>query len=119
MKILLGGDIVPKSEEVKKLFVDGETKALFGDVCDLIKGANYTVINLECALTDSNNEIRKFGPCLKAPTACADTLKNLGVTHVARFGNGRNNRRANAFICALSRLRGAHGRMARAVSYVE
>lgn len=87
MKILLGGDIVPKSEEVKKLFVDGETEALFGDVCDLIKNADYTVINLECALTDSNNEIRKFGPCLKAPTACADTLKNLGVTHVALANN--------------------------------
>ena len=34
MKILIGGDIVPKTDEVKQLFVEGDTKTLFGDVCD-------------------------------------------------------------------------------------
>ena len=87
MKFLIGGDIVPKTDEVKQLFVDGDIKTLFGDVCDLIKSADRTIINLECALTNSNNEIPKFGPCLKADPRCADTLKKLGVTDVALSNN--------------------------------
>lgn len=87
MKILIGGDIVPKADEVKQLFIDGETRALFGDVCDLIKSADRTIINLECALTNSDNEIPKFGPCLKADPRTADTLKKLGVTDVALSNN--------------------------------
>ena len=87
MKILIGGDIVPKTDEVKQLFVEGDTKTLFGDVCDLIKSADRTIINLECALTNSDNEIAKFGPCLKADPRCADTLKKLGVTDVTLSNN--------------------------------
>ena len=87
MKILIGADIVPKTDEVKQLFIDGDTQALFGGVCDLIKDADCTIVNLECALTKSENEIPKFGPCLKADPLCADTLKKLGVTHVALSNN--------------------------------
>ena len=87
MKILIGADVVPKTEEVKQLFIDGDTKALFGGVCDLIQDADCTIVNLECALTNSENEIPKFGPCLKADPLCADTLKKLGVTHVTLSNN--------------------------------
>ncbi len=87
MKILIGADVVPKTEEVKQLFIDGDTQALFGGVCELIKNADRTVINLECALTTTTTEIPKFGPCLKADPLCADTLKKLGVTDVALSNN--------------------------------
>lgn len=87
MKILIGGDIVPKTDEVKQLFIDGDIKTLFGDVCDLIKSADRTIINLECALTNADCEIAKFGPCLKADPRCADTLKKLGVTDVTLSNN--------------------------------
>ena len=87
MKILIGGDVVPKSKEVEQLFINGDTKALFGDVCELIKNADRTIVNLECALTNSEKEIKKFGPCLKADPRCADTLKKVGVTDVALSNN--------------------------------
>ena len=87
MKILIGADIVPKSQEVERLFVNGDTKTLFGDVCGLIKQADRTIVNLECALTTTEKEIRKFGPCLKADPLCADTLKKLGVTDVVLANN--------------------------------
>ena len=87
MKILIGGDVTPKKPEVNELFVRGELRRLFGDVVDLIRDADRTVINLECALTDSDVGIEKFGPCLKGSPLCADALKALGVTDVMLSNN--------------------------------
>ena len=86
MKILIGADVVPK-ESSETLFVNGDVRALFGDVCDLIAKADRTVINLECALTKAEEKIKKFGPCLKADPQCADTIKKLGVTDVMLANN--------------------------------
>lgn len=86
MKILIGSDIVP-TEQSEPLFIDGDIEKLFGGVCELIKNADRTVVNLECALTTAENGIKKFGPCLKASPKCADTLKKLGVTDVALANN--------------------------------
>lgn len=86
MRILIGSDIVP-TEATESLFVSGDIKTLFGNVCELVKTADRTIVNLECALTHSNNEIKKFGPCLKASPLCADTLKKLGVTDVMLSNN--------------------------------
>ena len=87
MKILIGSDVVPKKVEVNELFAKGDLETLFGNVCALIAKADRTVINLECALTTADTEIKKFGPCLKADPKTADTLKKLGVTDVALSNN--------------------------------
>ena len=86
MKILFGADLVPKGES-EKLFIEGDVKTLFNDVADLAKTADRFIVNVECALTKSENAIKKFGPNLKADPACADTIKALGVTDVALANN--------------------------------
>ncbi len=86
MKILIGSDIVPTAQ-TEQLFIDGDINTLFGGVSELIKKADRTIINLECALTTWEKGIKKFGPCLKADPRCADTLKQLGVTDVALSNN--------------------------------
>lgn len=86
MKVLLGADLVP-TEQTETLFVEQDGKTLFGDVEALMKNADFTMINLECALTDSENAIKKFGPNLKAHPLCADALKAFGVTDVALSNN--------------------------------
>lgn len=86
MKILIGADVVPTASTEKK-FVEQDLAALFGGVTELIKAADRTIVNLECALTDSDNAIKKFGPNLKADVRCADALKTLGVTDVALSNN--------------------------------
>jgi poly-gamma-glutamate synthesis protein (capsule biosynthesis protein) len=86
MKILIGADVVP-TEQTQRLFVEGATHALFGNIYDLVKSADRLVVNLECALTQSETRIKKFGPCLKADPQCADTLKKLGVTDVMLSNN--------------------------------
>ncbi len=86
MKILIASDIVP-TEQTESLFIGGDIKTLFGDVCEIVKRADRMIINLECALTTAENGIKKFGPCLKASPLCADTLKKLGITDVMLSNN--------------------------------
>ena len=86
MKILIGADLVPTAY-TEKLYVDGDVKTLFGSVADLAKNADRFIVNLECALTDSENRIKKFGPNLKATPAAVNAIKALGVTDVALSNN--------------------------------
>ncbi len=92
MKFVIGGDVVPSSKN-EQLFIDGDIQALFGETANIAKNADRVLINLECALTKSENGIKKFGPKLKADPRCVDTLKKFGVTdanlannHVFDFG---------------------------------
>ncbi|MBQ3506898.1 MAG: CapA family protein [Clostridia bacterium] len=86
MRILIGADVVP-TPYTEELFVKQDFKTLFGDIADRIRSADRTVINLECALTESETRIKKFGPCLKANPKCADALKALGVTDIMLANN--------------------------------
>lgn len=86
MKILIGADVVPTSA-TEALFAAGDAKALFGDVCELAKGMDRVIINLECALTNSDGKIAKFGPNLKGVPECTNGLKALGVTDVMLSNN--------------------------------
>lgn len=92
MKALLFGDVCP-TKNVMDVFADKNTDALFTDVRDFMKNRDFISVNLECAITDSEEKIKKFGPNLKAPKGTADILSELGVTlcglsnnHVFDFG---------------------------------
>ncbi len=92
MRISIGGDISVHND-FSKYFRLEETKNIFGDVIDVMKSADRTIVNLECAITDKDTEIKKFGPCLKAPFGLGDVLKAAGATdcvlsnnHIFDFG---------------------------------
>lgn len=92
MKTLLLGDVSPTVSSAP-LFAAQDLSALFGDARSLFEKRDFIFVNLECALTDSENEIPKFGPHLKAPKETAHVLKSLGVdccglsnNHVFDFG---------------------------------
>ena len=78
MKTLLLGDVSPTSHNAH-LFAAQDIPALFGDMVSIFQNQDFTFANLECALTESENEINKFGPPLKAPKETANVLKSLGV----------------------------------------
>ena len=86
MKILFGADLVP-TDNTAPDYVKGDVRRLFGKVCDIAKEYDRFIVNLECALTESENRIKKFGPNLKAPIETAKTIKALGVTDVALANN--------------------------------
>ena len=92
MKTLFVGDICP-TNYTKEAFACADMSKLFGNTLSLFENKDFVFANLECAITESENKIKKFGPNLKAPRATADVLKNLGVTvagisnnHVFDFG---------------------------------
>ena len=92
MKTLLMGDVCA-TEQSKEMFVRKDMNVLFGDTLELFKNNDVTFVNLECAITESENRIKKFGPNLKSPRETADVLKALGVNlcglsnnHIFDFG---------------------------------
>lgn len=78
MKTLFFGDMSP-SKNSKELFRKKETDKLFTDVKDFMKDSEFTFVNLECAITECTEQIKKFGPALSAPVETAEILKSLGV----------------------------------------
>lgn len=92
MKFVICGDLSVTDESWNN-FESGDPRAAFGNVCELFASADKTIVNLECALTDSENRIKKCGPNLKGPKQTADTMKAAGVTdctlsnnHIFDFG---------------------------------
>lgn len=86
MRILIAADLVP-TKNTSADFAEGNVERLFGKVKDVADGCDRFIVNLECALTESNNAIKKFGPNLKGPKSTAQTMKTLGVTDVALANN--------------------------------
>lgn len=78
MKLLIVGDVCP-TDTTNPLFEKGEKEALFGDFLNVFKAHDFSFVNLECALTNSENKIEKFGPNLKACKNTANVLKEVGV----------------------------------------
>ena len=86
MKILFGADLVP-TENTEKYFIEGDVATLFGDIVPVIEGYDRFVVNLECALTDTDNKIKKMGPNIKASPKCVKGLLNAGVSDVLLSNN--------------------------------
>lgn len=86
MKLYIGADLVP-TPKTEQSFIDKDGKAAFGGILDIVKDGDAFIVNLECALTRSENAIRKYGPNLKADPLCADGLKAFGVTDVMLANN--------------------------------
>ncbi len=86
MKTLLLGDICP-TDFTRDGFRNGNVEELFSDTMALFSGVDFSFINLECAITESENRIEKFGPNLKAPFGTEQVLRALGVSLVGLSNN--------------------------------
>lgn len=86
MKTLLLGDFSP-TVVTDPMFEKGEIDALFGDTLSLFKGNDVNFVNLECALTTHDKDIKKFGPPLKATPKVADVLREIGVNYCGISNN--------------------------------
>ncbi len=86
MKTLLLGDVCP-TQATNPLFDAMDIETLFSDTVSLFKDNDVNIINLECAVTDSDKSILKFGPPLKACKNTVYTLKKLGVNYCGLSNN--------------------------------
>ena len=86
MKILLLGDLCPTST-TNPLFEKGDIDTLFTDTQKLFASSDVKILNLECAITESKNAIKKFGPNLSAVPNTAKVMKQLGVDYCGLSNN--------------------------------
>ena len=89
MRIIIGGDFSNdlSEEPLQELSSKNAEKVFDKGVLRLFKTADELVVNLECAVTESENRIKKFGPHLKAPFGTCEVLKGAGVTFVTLSNN--------------------------------
>ncbi len=85
MQLVICGDI--SISDSSELFKNQDEKQAFNDIVPVFKGADRVIVNLECAVTEHDKGIEKFGPCLKAPFGTIETLKKAGVTDCALSNN--------------------------------
>ena len=86
MKMMLVGDVCP-TVFTRQAFIDGDVEKLFGSAASLFEGNDVNMVNLECALTDSDTPIEKIGPPLKAPAETARVLRAIGVNYAGLSNN--------------------------------
>lgn len=92
MKTLLLGDFCAKEKNMN-VVKEKNLNLLFNDTLPIFEGNDVTFVNVECAITESENTIKKCGPNLKVCTEAADVLKSIGTTlcglsnnHIFDFG---------------------------------
>lgn len=93
-KILIVGDLFPTEENVT-FFSKGDINTLFGErIVNLFANADFSVCNLEGALTDKPDAIRKTGPMKYASSSAIEAYRQLGIdccmlanNHVTDGGN--------------------------------
>lgn len=91
IKILLFGDICP-TKDTQAAFDRSDRKAIFGDILPEIEHADVVIGNLECAVSDNPEPIRKAGPVLYTDSRSIVTLQDfdalsLGNNHIRDCGN--------------------------------
>ncbi len=87
IRILIGADIVPTLSNYE-LFREGNIEALCGsELVELMRSADYRILNLETPLTDQNTPIEKVGPSFSAPTDTVNGLRALGIDFLTLANN--------------------------------
>lgn len=86
MRLIICGDTVP-TDASRESFRNGDAQTLFNDVLPVFASADRVLVNLECALTETDKPIPKCGPNLKGPLESAATLKKAGVTDCGLSNN--------------------------------
>lgn len=93
INIVIGGDLYPQGF-VEPLFIEGDSKAIFSDILPYFKQADYTVVNLECPLTNTDSPIEKDGAALRAAEQTINGIKashidavNLSNNHILDHGD--------------------------------
>ena len=88
MKVIFGSDVSGKQNaKTNRLFAERKTEEIFTDVLPVLREADAAIVNLECAITDSDHAIKKYGPNIKLPYGTAEVLKEAGIDYVGISNN--------------------------------
>lgn len=87
LKVLITGDFCPIGRTDKYLKSE-QYDSLFNGFEKIIEQVDYSVVNLECPITNSTQRINKTGPCLKTENINSlDALKYVGFNMLTLANN--------------------------------
>ena len=88
MKVLIAGDYVPRDRVACQLNSD-QFDSVWDGVRDIIQKADYSLVNLECPVSNKKNliPIRKVGPNLICSSKGIDALLRVGFNCVSLANN--------------------------------
>ncbi len=88
IKLLLAGDFCPQGR-VTEMITSGNYEKFEGEISEEIKGADFSVVNLEAPIVGSHSPIPilKHGPNLKAPDNTLKALEYMGFDMVTLANN--------------------------------
>lgn len=92
MTITVGGDFFPNNDW--QTLISKDSKSIWDEkLLHEFGNSNHNIINLECAITNSNSSIVKDGPCLKSDKVALDALNSANIdvvtlanNHISDFG---------------------------------
>ena len=87
LKIIMVGDLFPTYRNENE-FIKGDIEWLYGKkIINLFKEADFSICNLEGALTNEEKSIKKVGPRIKAVPETIKGIKELGIKCVTLANN--------------------------------
>lgn len=85
--MLIAGDFCPQ-DRVATLIEQGDYSSVFGDISEYTKQADYSIVNLEAPVVETNVQpIEKCGPNLKCSAKAVKALKYAGFDMVTLANN--------------------------------
>ncbi len=107
--LFVTGDLVPLHETVDKLAA-GKCGELFENaLLEVIRTSDLAITNLECAVTDGGEPIRKCGPNLKCPPAVMPGIVDAGFRLFALANNHSRDFGDEAFLETMENVKKAGG----------
>lgn len=87
MKLLIGGDVCI-TEDSLNIYNHGGLNNLFQkELIKMFKETDFSIINIECPMTEFSNPILKCGPNNKISNSAISILSDLQVTHASLANN--------------------------------
>lgn len=86
MKVVVAGDFVPR-KRVSSQIGQGLYESLFSDVKQVTNSCDFSIINLECPITNQNTPLIKCGPHLRTSAHAINALTYMGFGIVTLANN--------------------------------
>ncbi len=87
IKIIATGDFCPTVYVEEKINSIQDPYEMFGEALHLLRSGDLTITNLEYPLTDSNEELKKFGPHLRGHPSTISIIKLIGIDIISLANN--------------------------------
>ena len=114
--LFITGDLVPLHESID-LLAAGKVEEVFSTVLPEIRSADLAITNLECAVTDGGEPIRKCGPNLKCTPAVMPALVDAGFKLFALANNHSRDFGDAAFLETMENVEKAGGSCGRQLHF--